>query len=171
MAAPPLPRDPQQRKGTPLGFLFVCFVGANDAGAASGGHLTFGRFARSHLFCQFCVVVKMRRGGERAAQKHATTYATKTARHRRDIHPNYHGPAQSQTRPLHAPAGGSSPGCGAHPPHPPNPLSLATRLHIVAQTDSKFGLSATSQLHPYSCRVRSHSPNNPNPIYNTHTVA
>ena len=42
---PPLPRDPQQRKGTPLGFLFVCFVGANDAGAASGGHLTFGRFA------------------------------------------------------------------------------------------------------------------------------
>ena len=27
-------------------FLFVCFVGANDAGAASGGHLTFGRFAR-----------------------------------------------------------------------------------------------------------------------------
>ena len=45
---PPLPRDPQQattQKGTPLGFLFVCFVGANDAGAASGGHLTFGRFA------------------------------------------------------------------------------------------------------------------------------
>ena len=41
----PAPRDPQQRKGTPLGFLFVCFVGANDAGAASGGHLTFGRFA------------------------------------------------------------------------------------------------------------------------------
>ena len=26
-------------------FLIVCFVGANDAGAASGGHLTFGRFA------------------------------------------------------------------------------------------------------------------------------
>ena len=66
----------------------------------------------SNLFCQFCVVVKMRRGGEKAAQKHAT----KTARHRRDIHPNYHGPSQSQTRPLHAPAGGSSPGCGAHPP-------------------------------------------------------
>ena len=26
-------------------FLIVYFVGANDAGAASGGHLTFGRFA------------------------------------------------------------------------------------------------------------------------------
>ena len=32
--------------------LIVCFVGANDAGAASGGHLTFGRFASSsELFC------------------------------------------------------------------------------------------------------------------------
>ena len=30
-------------------FLVVCFVGANDAGAASGGHLTFGRFASSLL--------------------------------------------------------------------------------------------------------------------------
>ena len=33
-----------------MGFLFVCFVGANDAGAASGGHLAFGRLARFASF-------------------------------------------------------------------------------------------------------------------------
>ena len=38
-------RNKEKARHLPLGFLFVCFVGANDAGAVSGGHLTFGRFA------------------------------------------------------------------------------------------------------------------------------
>ena len=35
----------RNKKKAPLGFLFVCFVGVNDAGTASGGYLTFGGFA------------------------------------------------------------------------------------------------------------------------------
>ena len=45
-------------------FLIVCFVGANDAGAASGGHLTFGGFA-SFVFLEKLLFLRAQRRAAR----------------------------------------------------------------------------------------------------------